>query len=165
MQFDFPGGGSDPSRQKALLYDSGSFTGHWHPPSTVYHETGYLTATEELKQPLCGNAEGWGPLSQLRYDFTPCFLDVWLASVAAFGLVFGLVAIVWLLRKRKPVEVVKGWQFWIKQVRADVTVGFYRRLQFLLTNSTEIEPARACHRRFCRPAYSTNHPLSHDLVR
>lgn len=115
MQFDFTGDGADPSRQKTLLYDSGSFTGHWHPPSAVYHETGYLSATEDFKQPLCGNAEGWGPLSRLRYDFTPCFIDVWLASVAAFGVVFGLIALIWLLRKRKPVEVAKGWQFWTKQ--------------------------------------------------
>lgn len=116
MQFDFTGDGADPSRQKTLLYDSGSFTGHWHPPSAVYHETGYLSATEDLKQPLCGNAEGWGPLSPFRYDFTPCFIDVWLASVAAFGVVFGLIALTWLLRKRKSVEVAKGWQFWTKQV-------------------------------------------------
>jgi ATP-binding cassette subfamily C (CFTR/MRP) protein 1 len=126
MQFDLSGDGSDPSRQTVFqpAYDSGSFTGHWHPPAAVYHKSGYLTATEEFKQPLCANAEGWGPLSKLRYDFTPCFLDVWLASVATFGLVFGLAAVVWLRRKKKPVEVGKGWQFWTKQVRANMELKF-----------------------------------------
>lgn len=121
MQLSFAAG-SDPSRQKALLYDSGSFTGYWQPssPSHLHAHAlnaGYLTATEDFKQPLCGNDEGWGPLSRLRYDFTPCFLDVWLASVATFGLVFGLAAIVWMLRTKKPVELARGWHFWTKQVR------------------------------------------------
>lgn len=122
MQLPFAGG-SDPSRQKALLYDSGSFTGYWQPSSPSHLEalatkSGYLTASEDFKQPLCGNDEGWGPLSRLRYDFTPCFLDVWLASVAAFGVVFGLAAIVWMLRTKKPAEFGKGWHFWTKQVCA-----------------------------------------------
>lgn len=121
MLFDLTGGGGlDPSRQKALLYNSGSFSGYWQPSTPEHLETlsrtGYLTATESFKQPLCGNAEGWGPLSRLRYDFTPCFLDVWLASVAAFGLVLGLGTVVWLIKKRKPQEVAMGWHFWTKQV-------------------------------------------------
>src|SRR4051794_10948777 len=47
---------------------------------------GYLGALSknEPKQALCGNSEGWGPLSQLRYDFTPCFLDVGISTVAVF---------------------------------------------------------------------------------
>lgn len=114
-------GGDDPSRQQtALLYESGSFTGYWQPPSPAQHlAAGYLTGGDDFKQPLCGNEEGWGPLSRLRYDFTPCFLDVWVASVAAFGLLFGLAAVVWLLRSKKSVEIGKGWHFWTKQVREE----------------------------------------------
>lgn len=116
MQLDLSG---DSSQQKALIFDSGSFTGHWRPllahPGTA---NGYLTATDDFKQPLCGNEEGWGPLSPFRYDFTPCFIDVWVASVAVFGLVFGLGAIVWLVKTKKPTEVGKGWHFWTKQVSA-----------------------------------------------
>lgn len=32
----------------------------------------YLTASPKHQtQTLCGNPEGWGPLSPFRYDFTP----------------------------------------------------------------------------------------------
>lgn len=123
MQFVLGGGGSDDDlssqqqQQQAALHlaASGSFTGYR--PQLLELGKGYLTAGEDFKQPLCGNEEGWGPLSPFRYDFTPCFLDVWVASVALFGIVLGLLAVVWLLRMRKPTEVVKGWHFWTKQVR------------------------------------------------
>ncbi|KAG8166171.1 hypothetical protein KVR01_004723 [Diaporthe batatas] len=114
MQFVLGGGASDDdfaSRQAFLA--SGSFTGYR--PWRLELGQGYLTAGEDFKQPLCGNEEGWGPLSPFRYDFTPCFLDVWVASVAVFGIVLGLLAIAWLLRMKKPTEVAKGWHFWTKQ--------------------------------------------------
>ncbi|KAI9840844.1 MAG: hypothetical protein M1837_001258 [Sclerophora amabilis] len=81
---------------------------HWGPLG------GYLEATEQTSQPLCGNAEGWGPLSPLRYDFTPCFLDVWISTVAAFGIAFGAAAFWWLLRRRSPQPVTKNWHFFAK---------------------------------------------------
>ncbi|TEA16194.1 Metal resistance protein YCF1 [Colletotrichum sidae] len=101
---------SDYSSQRVL--HTGSFTG--------FHRLGslgsnYLSATEHIKQPLCGNAEGWGPLSPIRYDFTPCFIDVWIASVAVFGVVFGSLAIIWLLQRKKPSDAPKDWHFWAKQ--------------------------------------------------
>lgn len=118
MQFVLGGGGGssgddDFASQQAFL-NSGSFTGYR--PWRFELGQGYLTAGEDFKQPLCGNEEGWGPLSPFRYDFTPCFLDVWVASVAVFGLVLGLLAVGWLVRMRKPTEVAKGWHFWTKQV-------------------------------------------------
>ena len=64
--------------------------------------------------PLCGDAEGWGPVSSIRYDFTPCFLDIWLLSVAAWGLLFGAGAVWYLLRKRTAQEVPKNWHFYGK---------------------------------------------------
>ena len=78
----------------------------------------YLRATSEKKiqQPLCGNIEGWGPISTFRYDFTPCFLDVWISVVALYGLVFGAAAIWWLLRRRYPSPVSKNWHFYTKLV-------------------------------------------------
>ncbi|OLN93990.1 Metal resistance protein YCF1-like protein 1 [Colletotrichum chlorophyti] len=101
---------SDYSSQRVL--HTGSFTG--------FHRLGslgsnYLSATAEYKQPLCGNEEGWGPLSPIRYDFTPCFIDVWIASVAVFGVIFGSLAIVWLLQRKKPTDAPKDWHFWAKQ--------------------------------------------------
>ena len=68
-------------------------------------------STHKNAQPLCGNAEGWGPISPIRYDFTPCFLDVWITGVAAFGLVFGAGAIWYLLKRRSPSIVATNWHF------------------------------------------------------
>jgi hypothetical protein len=67
-------------------------------------------------QPLCGDSEGWGPISPIRYDFTPCFLDVWIISVAAWGLLGGAAALWFLLKKRAPQEVSKNWHFYTKLV-------------------------------------------------
>ena len=66
------------------------------------------------RQPLCGNDEGWGPISPFRYDFTPCFLDVWISTVALFGLVLGPAAIWYLLKRRVPSPVAKNWHFYLK---------------------------------------------------
>ncbi|KAF7881233.1 uncharacterized protein EAF02_007124 [Botrytis sinoallii] len=77
--------------------------------------SGYLTADKSRSQPLCGNKEGWGPLSPHRYDFTPCFMDVWVSSVAAFGILGGAIAIWWLVRRKTTAEVRKDWHFWLKQ--------------------------------------------------
>ncbi|KAF1981153.1 ABC transporter family protein [Aulographum hederae CBS 113979] len=74
----------------------------------------YLAATARRKQPLCGNAEGWGPLSPIRYDFTPCFLDVWIGVVAVFGIVFGAGALWYLFRMCTPQPVKKNWHFYAK---------------------------------------------------
>ncbi|KAI9826868.1 MAG: hypothetical protein M1832_005807 [Thelocarpon impressellum] len=52
----------------------------------------------------------------MRYDFTPCFLDVWITSVAVYGVVFGAGAIWWLLRKTRARPVQKDWHFYIKLV-------------------------------------------------
>lgn len=78
--------------------------------------SGYLAADTSRSQPLCGNKEGWGPLSPHRYDFTPCFMDVWVSSVAAFGILGGAIAIWWLVRRKTTAEVKKNWHFWLKQV-------------------------------------------------
>ncbi|KAI9818464.1 MAG: hypothetical protein M1827_000523 [Pycnora praestabilis] len=77
---------------------------------------GYLGATSKRTQPLCGNIEGWGPLSPYRYDFTPCFLDVWIAVVAFFGIVLGAVAIWWLVKRKVPQPVDKNWHFYTKLI-------------------------------------------------
>ena len=65
-------------------------------------------------QPLCGNVEGWGPISPSRYDFTPCFLDVWITTVAIYGIVFGAAALWWLWKWKSPSSVGKDWHFYTK---------------------------------------------------
>ena len=65
-------------------------------------------------QPFCGDPEGWGPISSVRFDFTPCFLDVWIALVAAWGIVLGAGALWYLFYKRTPQPVQKNWHFYAK---------------------------------------------------
>ncbi|KAK7908585.1 metal resistance protein YCF1 [Apiospora marii] len=105
MRFD-----GDQSQQ--VLHSTGSFTGY-RPLQPL--GSNYLSATQEFKQPLCGNEEGWGPMSPFRFDFTPCFIDVWVLSVAVFGLVCGPLALWYLLRQSKAVNLAKDWHFWAKQ--------------------------------------------------
>ena len=108
--FGSGGGGS----QKPI-FETGSFTGY-HSTPVESLGTGYLSAAQTAKQAFCGNEEGWGPLSPIRYDFTPCFIDVWVASVAAFGIILGSIAVWWLIKKKTPGPVSKDWHFWTKQV-------------------------------------------------
>jgi ATP-binding cassette, subfamily C (CFTR/MRP), member 1 len=97
-----------------VLHSTGSFTG-FRPLQEL--GSNYLAGTANFRQPLCGNEEGWGPLSPFRYDFTPCFIDVWIATVAVFGLLFGSIAIWWLVTKTsQTLSTAKNWHFWIKQV-------------------------------------------------
>ncbi len=74
----------------------------------------YLDVQKHGGQPLCGNSEGWGPLSPYRWDFTPCFLDVWVDVVSVWGIVGGLCAIYYLYKKCQPQAVKKNWHFWTK---------------------------------------------------
>lgn len=99
--------------EQKLLFETGSFTGH-RPLQKL--GSSYLSATTTFKQPLCGNEEGWGPLSPYRWDFTPCFIDVWIAAVSVGGLVFGSLAIWWLLvKKQQSPGQSKNAHFYIKQ--------------------------------------------------
>ncbi|KAL2164206.1 hypothetical protein VTH06DRAFT_3422 [Thermothelomyces fergusii] len=116
--------GGLPQAQK-VMFETGSFTGYR--PVVAELGSGYLTAERIVKQPFCGNAEGWGPLSPFRYDFTPCFIDVWVAAVAAFGIFVGAIAAWWLVKRKQPAPVSKDWHFWTKQtllvlIIADVLV-------------------------------------------
>lgn len=76
----------------------------------------YLQASSHPHQPLCGNSEGWGPLSPDRFDFTPCFLDVWIAVVALGGILGGAGAAWWLLKYGHPQPVKKNWHFYAKLI-------------------------------------------------
>jgi hypothetical protein len=140
-----------------VIFETGSFTGY---RPLLDLGSGYLSASKDFKQPLCGNEEGWGPLSPIRYDFTPCFIDVWVASVAAFGIVLGLLTVVWLLRRKIPTGVAKDWHFWTKQVRRLLPVacaGYASGGATVeLTLDLPVSPCRH-HRRCCRPARDPDH--------
>jgi ABC-type multidrug transport system fused ATPase/permease subunit len=83
-------------------------------PFTPLLPHGYLAASGQHRQPLCGNSEGWGPLSPYRFDFTPCFLDVWIAVVAAWGILGGAGALYYLFKKCPSQPVKKNWHFYAK---------------------------------------------------
>jgi ABC-type multidrug transport system fused ATPase/permease subunit len=74
----------------------------------------YLSGQAATKHPLCGNAEGWGPMSPYRWDFTPCFLDVWILVVSAFGIFAGLAMVWWLYEKADSKPVEKNWHYYTK---------------------------------------------------
>lgn len=74
----------------------------------------YVPPTAFSHQPFCGDSEGWGPVSSLRWDLTPCFLDIWIAGVAAWGVFFGAGALWYLFRKGVAQDVPKNWHFYAK---------------------------------------------------
>jgi len=82
-------------------------------PNTDLFAT-YLAAKKHTEHPLCGNEEGWGPLSPYRFDFTPCFLDIWILVVSAFGVLAGLGMIYWLYKKTDTQVVKRDWHFFAK---------------------------------------------------
>ena len=92
--------------QQPLSLDTSSF------------EPDYLrqTISAAPRQAFCGNLEGWGPLSPFRYDFTPCFLDVWIAVVALFGILLGSSAAWFLVKRRTKSPVNKNWHFYAKLI-------------------------------------------------
>lgn len=104
----------DPYSEQQVRLLSGSFTGL----RPLQRLGGNYFSVSAFQQPLCSNEEGWGPISKYRYDFTPCFIDVWLATVSVYALVLGPVALWWLLTKKKPMEEgsSKNAHFYIKQV-------------------------------------------------
>lgn len=85
------------------------------PSSPANSNSAFHSSAPPRRQPFCGDPEGWGPISGHRVDFTPCFLDVWIAAVAAFGLVLGAGAL-WMLLRRTSQPVGKNWHFYAKLV-------------------------------------------------
>jgi hypothetical protein len=138
------------SQQQKVMFQTGSFSGYR--PVVAQLGSGYLNAESLAKQPFCGNEEGWGPLSPFRYDFTPCFIDVWVATVAAFGILVGAVAVWWLLKRKKPTPVSKDWHFWTKQVGCVVSRHSLCGEETSLTLTGDSDPSRSHHRRCGRAA-------------
>lgn len=84
------------------------------PAQDFFFATYLASSKDKFVQPLCGNEEGWGPLSPHRWDFTPCFLDVWITSVSVWGILGGLGAIWFLCKKNSEQSVKKDWHFYTK---------------------------------------------------
>jgi hypothetical protein len=85
------------------------------------------TLSSVVLQPFCTNPEGWGPLSLVTYDFTPCFLDVPTAAASLFGIVTGSFTIWWLLSSKSKQQTEKNWHYYSK------LVGIFYDTKLLLT--------------------------------
>ncbi|RMZ91424.1 hypothetical protein DV736_g1341, partial [Chaetothyriales sp. CBS 134916] len=83
------------------------------PVPVLLHGVG-INSGRPTTQPLCGDPEGWGPVSSIRFDLTPCFLDLGILFVAAWGIVFGAAALAYLLRRKSSQDVPKDWHFYTK---------------------------------------------------
>lgn len=124
-------------------------------PSTPFSHD-YLKASNHRQQALCGNVEGWGPLSPDRFDFTPCFLDVWVAVVAAGGVLGGAAAAYYLLRHCPSQPVKKNWHFFAKLVRL-ITVSLFNRIKIDNADHFGARPLLEClssrppYKQFYRP--------------
>ncbi|KAF2023302.1 vacuolar metal resistance ABC transporter-like protein [Setomelanomma holmii] len=66
----------------------------------------YLDTSNVDRHPFCGDGEGWGPISPMYLDFTPCFVDTWVVVVAAFGLL-GCAGALWYLCLKSPSHSVR----------------------------------------------------------
>ena len=82
----------------------------------IYTTAHPFHASTSLRQPFCGDGEGWGPINSEIVDFTPCFVDVPVSIAAAWGVVMGAGALWFLLKKRTPQPVPKNWHFYAKLV-------------------------------------------------
>lgn len=97
-------------------------------PSDAAVFVGFLAADSTRQQPLCGDPEGWGPVSRYRWDLTSCFLDVWITTVAVlFGILGGGAAVYYLLRKCAPQPVRRNWHFYAKLVSCLLVARIRRR--------------------------------------
>jgi ATP-binding cassette subfamily C (CFTR/MRP) protein 1 len=81
----------------------------------------FTAAASPAHQFFCHDDEGWGPLSLVRYDFTPCFLDAGISIVSVFGIVFGSITIWWLLNNESRQPTPKDWHYYTKLVSEVIT--------------------------------------------
>lgn len=68
-------------------------------------------------QSFCPQREGYGPISESKYDFTPCFDSAISDVPSLFILVIGIY-VLFTLRHVKPLKAPKNWHFWSKMVAA-----------------------------------------------
>ncbi|CCG82393.1 putative ABC metal ion transporter [Taphrina deformans PYCC 5710] len=72
-------------------------------------------ASKKYRQAFCPQREGYGPISDSKYDFTPCFDSAISDIPSLFIIVFGAYEIFKLSRVR-DLGTRKDWHFWTKIV-------------------------------------------------
>jgi ATP-binding cassette subfamily C (CFTR/MRP) protein 1 len=63
---------------------------------------------------FCLDPEGWGPVSKLRYSFTPCFEEGILAAIPPLFLLFAGSAQAWQFSQSSRIPNSRNWVYWVK---------------------------------------------------
>ena len=128
--------------------------GQFSSQSAPHRSAGLLS-----RQPLCGDQEGWGPVSDLRWDLTPCFLDVWIIGVALWGVLFGAGALWYLFAKRIAQDVPRNWHFYTKLYVVSALCALRK------ATLTPLQGCYRCHRHYHRrPSGTTDRTPTRDMV-
>ncbi|KAK9376897.1 P-loop containing nucleoside triphosphate hydrolase protein [Lipomyces chichibuensis] len=81
---------------------------------------------------FCRNEEGWGPVSENFYDFTPCFSEGVLVEFTSFFIIILGSYQISQLFKVKPVPTRKNWHYYTKLVLvgllAITTLGYAKQM-------------------------------------
>ena len=72
---------------------------------------------------FCLDREGWGPVSAVRYAFTPCFQDGILAAVPPIFLIIAGSAQGWQFSQSAKVPQARNWVYWSKIAVVAVLLG------------------------------------------
>jgi ATP-binding cassette, subfamily C (CFTR/MRP), member 1 len=72
---------------------------------------------------FCLDPEGWGPVSAVRYAFTPCFQDGILAAVPPIFLIIAGSAQAWQFSQSAKVPQARNWIYWSKIAVVAVLLG------------------------------------------
>lgn len=72
---------------------------------------------------FCLDPEGWGPVSAIRYSFTPCFQDGILAAIPPLFLLITGSAQAWQFSQSARIPNTRNWVYWSKLAVVLVLLG------------------------------------------
>ena len=80
---------------------------------------------------FCLDQEGWGPISAVRYSFTPCFQDGILAAIPPIFLFIAGSAQGWQFSQSAKIPQSRNWIYWIKLAVVLVLLGLNISLMWI----------------------------------
>lgn len=87
---------------------------------------------------FCLDTEGWGPVSAVRYAFTPCFQDGILAAIPPIFLFVAGSAQAWQYSQSAKIPQSRNWIYWIKLAVVFVLVGLNIILAWIRWKESEM---------------------------
>lgn len=63
---------------------------------------------------FCLDPEGWGPVSAIRYSFTPCFQDGMISAIPPIFLFLAGTAQAWQFSQSAKLPQSRNWIYWVK---------------------------------------------------